>query len=107
MEKLITRILLLISLIGTPIGVYMYFDEHYVRASEYQQTQAQMQKSIQSIQQSLEYDHLTKQRNDAQQRIWSISDRYEDTNKAPTTVKEELRKLQSEIQDLDDKLKEK
>lgn len=101
MEQLITRTLLITSLIGVPFGVYFYFDEHYAKASDFQM----MQQNIQQLQKSIEYDHLQKQRNDAQQRIWAISDRYEDTNRAPLTVKEELRRLQQEIKDLDDKLK--
>jgi len=101
MEKLITRILLISSLIGIPFGIYFFFDDHYAKASDV----AQVQQLIQQLQESISYDHLIKQRSDIQQRIWAISDRYEDTNKAPITIKEELRTLQQDIINLNDKIK--
>jgi len=101
MEKMITRILLICSLIGVPFGVYFFFEDKYAKASDI----IQINQSIQSIQKSIEYDHLNKQREDKQNRVWSLTDRYKDTNKAPQAVKEELRKLQKDLEDLDAKLK--
>jgi conjugal transfer/entry exclusion protein len=100
LNKLLINLGILFAFIGSLYGALQIFDSRYANANDVQQ----IQQSLQQLQQSIVYDHLVSERKSKQDRVWSLSDRFEDTKHAPQAVKEELRRLQQDIIDLNDKI---
>ena len=99
--KTLISISAIFAFIGSLYGALQVFDSRYANASDVQQ----IQQSMQSLQQSIVYDHFLAERKAKQDRVWSLMDRYPDIDKAPQAVKEELRMLQQDILDLNEKIK--
>ena len=84
--KLIPSIISLITLISLIFGGYFWLDSHYASAQQ-----------VKQIEQRLDYKIKSDQVESLQKRIWQIDDRCT-IAKCDITVKEEKRKLQSDLE---------
>lgn len=92
MKKIVESVIALSALIGIFWGSYRFIDNTYARASEMKQ-----------FEQRLDHKILSDQLYEAQKRIWTLDDRYQN-NKMPDSVKEEYRSLSKKIEELTNKI---
>ena len=88
-------ILTLITLVTGTLGCLWSYDKSKANASDLLVIRAQ----IANIQLSFEAAEKRRRANDIEQRIWTLSDRFEN-KPIPQSVKEELRRLEKELKEL-------
>lgn len=91
--KLIPSIISVITLISLCFGAYFWLDSHYASAQQ-----------VKQIEQRLDYKIKSDMVQSIQERIWKIDDRCSAV-KCDVTVKEERRKLQSDLENAKGQLK--
>lgn len=94
MSKLITSIIGLMTLIGIIFSVYFWMDDRYANAE-----------TVKKIEQRLDYKIKSDQAQSIRERIWRIEDKFGSTPSNPI-VKEELRKLQFDLNEINGQVKE-
>lgn len=93
MTKIIGLIIAILTLFGILFGAYQYMETRYALAQE-----------VKKIEQRLDYKILTDQLKAIQQRIWTIQDRF-NNKKMDTTTKEEVRDLEQNKEQIQEKIK--
>ncbi len=93
MKNILSLIIALLTIIGITFGVYFYMEKRYALADE-------LTKVTQRLDEKIDSDRY----NQIQDRIWKIQDRYRN-KQMEDTVKEELRQLEKEKEELNNKIK--
>ena len=78
--------------ISTLVGTAFTVDNRYAKNEQVKQVEQQVQK----VEKRLDKKILKDRANALQERVWKLEDRYE-KKKMPKTVQEELRKLKTEL----------
>jgi hypothetical protein len=93
--KLIPSIISIITLISLCFGGYFWLDTHYASAQQ-----------VKQVEQRLDYKIKSDQVKSMQDRIWQIDDRCTlKPTQCDVTVKEEKRKLQSDLETAKEQMK--
>lgn len=94
MSQRLQFILGIIALIGSIFGAYRFIDGRYAQAEE-----------VRQIEQRLDYKIDSDRYHAVEERMWKLEDRFPDEKKMPETIREEYRKLKSEKEIIQEKLK--
>jgi predicted phage-related endonuclease len=92
--KLIEKIISIVVLLSFAFGTYFFIDNRYASAD-----------SVKQVEQRLDYKINSDQRDQIQNQMWKLEDRYKDVDKMPKDVKDNYRDLQNRKQKLDESLK--
>ena len=94
MEKKLSLIITLATILSIAFGAYFFIDSRYALAE-----------SVKQVEQRLDYKITSDQANEIQNRLWKLDDRYGKPEKMPEAVKEEYRDLKEKKARLTDTLK--
>jgi archaellum component FlaC len=94
MNKAISAIIAVCTILGFAFGAYFFIDSRYALAE-----------TVKQVEQRLDYKIKSDQLDQAQARSWNLEDRYKSIDKMPAAVKEEYRELQQKKEQLKENLK--
>jgi prefoldin subunit 5 len=105
-KEIIQLISAILAIVAMVLAAFVYIDTRYARCEDVNKSSQSIATGLKKLEQRLDYKITSDQYKDTEQRIYRIEDRMKGKpiNEWPQDVKDEYRRLQSELKALDKEL---